>query len=504
MGDSQAGATAAGDITVQDAANVTIGTTVATSAYDDLALDAVDTKTLAYTVSNAFNLALDDVSGTDQVTSLTATTSSTGTIVVDDMADADSLTSLTINANTADINLGLIGGDNANNDAAGLANIDVTVGGTATVTTDTIPMDMVTTATGDLTSTINLTVGTGATGTFGTFDNEHGSSNVTIANDGTIGSATFLADETAGGITMDISGAGSTTITLANAHTGDLTVTSTGTGAKVYTNLTSADDATLTHSGSGALTIAAANITDDFTLDVSGAVGTLNASSIAAVGGVATVTGSATSAFAGLTLANTSASSANVTLGVNGLTDQLLRTGDTTLGKVTVTNFVTGALASGGDAIDIDLSGVEGGAGQAVDLIEFKLATNNVAGADNVGIYQLNANTALDLADVTNAADNVLMLKATFATSGMVETALETGGANNLKANGAVAQHDAILVAWSDATNSYLGMAHFSAAVANDAKAAAGTINVHQLVEFVGVSDVTKLTAANLGGAILA
>ena len=51
LGDSQAGATAAGDVTVQDAANVTIGTTVATSAYDDLALDAVDTKTLAYTVS---------------------------------------------------------------------------------------------------------------------------------------------------------------------------------------------------------------------------------------------------------------------------------------------------------------------------------------------------------------------------------------------------------------------------------------------------------------------
>ena len=75
-------------------------------------------------------------------------------------------------------------------------------------------MDMVTTATGDLTSTINLTVGTGATGTFGTFDNEHGSSNVTIANDGTIGSATFLADETAGGITMDISGAGSTSSLL--------------------------------------------------------------------------------------------------------------------------------------------------------------------------------------------------------------------------------------------------------------------------------------------------
>ena len=41
LGDSQAGATAAGDVTVQDAANVTIGTTVATSAYDDLALDAL-------------------------------------------------------------------------------------------------------------------------------------------------------------------------------------------------------------------------------------------------------------------------------------------------------------------------------------------------------------------------------------------------------------------------------------------------------------------------------
>ena len=202
---------------------------------------------------------------------------------------------------------------------------------------------------------------------------------------------------------------------------------------------------------------------------MAGAVGTLNAQVSPPLVALRWSTGSATSAFAGLILANTSASSANVTLGVNGLTDQLA-TGTTSLGKVTVTNFVTGALASGGDAIDLDLSGIEGGSGQAVDLIKLKDATTNVAATNAVSIYQLDANTAVDLASVTNAGDNVLMLKATFATSGMVETALETGGANNLKANKAVAQHDAILVAWSDATNSYLGMAHFSAAVADDAK----------------------------------
>jgi len=502
LGNSQAGATADGDITLQDVTSLTIAPKTAAANFDDVALDNTDTTSVTFTNATALNLVVDDFSNSDKVASFTATTSSTGTIDLGTMPDADSLTSLTLNAGAADITVGVIGADAANNDAAGLANIDLTTG-TATLTVGNVFMDTTDTAAGDLAAAINITVGAGGTGTFGTFDNEEGTTTVTIANDGTINQGTFLSDLNNGGITMNISGAGSTTITHANGGTGDVTVTGTGSGAKVYTLLTSADDATITHSGAGALTITAVAVTDDLTLDVSGAVGTLNASSIAAVGGVATVTGSADSAFAGLTLANTSASSANVTLGVNGVTDQL-KTGTTSLGKVTVTNFVTGALASGGDAIDLDLSGIEGGNGQAVDLLKFKDAGTNVAANDSVSIYQLNANTALDLADVTNAGDNVLMLKATFATSDMVETALETGGANNLKANGAVVQHDAILVAWSDATNSYLGMAHFSAAVANDAKAAAGTINVHQLVEFVGVSDVTKLTAANLGGAILA
>jgi hypothetical protein len=494
LGDTQAAATADGDITIVDAASVTFyaGTaaqTVANANYDDVVLDNLDTTSLAFSATSTLNLTIDDITGTDQVETLSYTTASTGDIDVGTVVDADSLTSLTISGVAGNITTGAIGGTGT---AELLATVNISASGGAALNVGDITADT-TNSTTDLTQTTTITVGAASSLALGTIDNDHGNSVIAIDNSGTISSATFTNDGSTGSLVATITGSGATTITELDSGTGDIALTADGAGAKIFTLLTSTDDATVTLSGSGNATFTAVAITDDMTLDASNLTGSFLTSDLSGVAGTLTLTGPSTVGFTSLKLADASTANAVVTLGVNGVVDQLV-TGSTSGGHIDITNFVAGAA---GDAIDLDLSGIEGNS--TSDLVDWDDGTSS--STDAIVLHEVSA--AFDMADVTANA-NILVVDANFATSGLLETALETGGSVAVTADGGIAANDALLVAWDDGVNSYLSIVESAAGAVADAKFASGDLTATTLITFTGISDVTTLTAANFGTTIVA
>ena len=139
--------------------------------------------------------------------------------------------------------------------------------------------------------------------------------------------------------------------------------------------------------------------------------------------------------------------------------------------------------------------------GGTEDLI---LAGNSgTSPAANQNVVIADATGTLDLG--TAATATMVRIDGDYATTGLVETAIEAGGARALTVNGAVtAATDVMLIIYDDGTNSYLATVTSSANVANDASLASGNATVTNIVTFVGVADCTDLTAANLGTALIA
>ena len=461
-------------------------------------LDDVDTTALTVKATSTLDLVVDDFSSTNALTTLTVSTASTGVVNMGTLVDADSLTELNITG-VASVTTGVIGTDAASGDAAGLATINITGAGTGTVTVGNIFADTTqTSATAvDGQQTVNVTANTGSTVSIGTIDNEFGYTTLNLVGNGTTNALTIKADGAFGGITANVSGAGATTITQLNAGTGDLIVNSSGAGAKIYTALDSTDDATITFSGAGNHTITATTITDDATIDASGLTGSFLTSDISGIGGTATVTGPDTVGFTSLKLAGTAASNAVVTLGVNGVTDQLVTGSTSAAGGIEVINFVAGA---GGDAIDLDHSGLEGISAGTGDLIAVDLGTTSLTTTATVVISKV---TGAFNGDELTSNTVILNVDGNFATPSMLVTALETGGSHAWTLDGAIADDDQILVSWDDGTNSYLSLIETSAIVADNASPAVGDLTATTVITFTGVADATTLTAANFGTALV-
>jgi len=168
---------------------------------------------------------------------------------------------------------------------------------------------------------------------------------------------------------------------------------------------------------------------------------------------------------------------------------------------ISLTNFNAGA--TNGDDIDISVVGIEGRdmLGGAEDLILAGTSTTSVAAGQNVVITQ--ASGTLDLG--TAATTMVVALTGDYATTGLVETAIEAGGSRELTVNGAVVETtDIMLVLYDDGTNSYLATLTTGAAIADDGNFAAGQATVTNVITFVGVADCTTLDSANLGTALVA
>jgi len=276
----------------------------------------------------------------------------------------------------------------------------------------------------------------------------------------------------------------------------DLTVSAGG--ASTVDALTAATIA-VTASGSANVNLGTMTSTTTTTIDASALGGELTVSA-AGVGTTATIT-TGSGGVTSITTANGKTTATNITLGSeNGVNDHTVMNG-TVSGLISLTNFNAGA--TNGDSIDISVVGIEGrnDLSGTEDLVLAGNAGTSPAAGQSVVIAE--ATSTLDLG--TAATATMVRLDGDFATTGLVETAIEASGSRALTFNGAfTATTDIMLLIYDDGTNSYLATVTSSANVANDASLASGNATVTNIVTFVGVADCTDLTAANLGTALIA
>tara|TARA_Y100001968_G_scaffold47895_1_gene38159 strand:+ start:5831 stop:12373 length:6543 start_codon:yes stop_codon:yes gene_type:complete len=224
-------------LTITDAENVTINGEGATADLVSLVLDATDTKTLTLTADGGTSLDTGAITGTDEITTITATTTvASGTITTGGgaIADVDGLTSLNLTATNANLTIGAMGTDATANNAELLSTITAEATGTGvTLSTGALYADSTVDSTSDLAMTLNLTTNVGARNNIGAIDNTYGSITSTIvsnsSDDTDIGNLTSVAQ------THTVSGGGDTDFAGITAS-GAVTVTSTGSG-----NLTISD-----------------------------------------------------------------------------------------------------------------------------------------------------------------------------------------------------------------------------------------------------------------------
>jgi hypothetical protein len=317
----------------------------------------------------------------------------------------------------------------------------------------TMHLDTITDSTTDLTANISLTTGTGSTANIGTVDNQFGAIALTVAAGG---SATTVDALTAATVSITATGGG-------NANLG--TITSTTTTA----------------------------------LDASGLTGELTVN-LGAVGTVATVTtsGGVTS----ITTANGITTATNITLGsANGANDHIVMNA-TAAGQINLTNFNAGS--TNGDDIDLSVVGIQDSLviSGTEDLILAGAVGTSVAANQATVITTV---TAADYDLATDATTMIVRLDGDYATTGLVETAIEDGGSRELKLNGAMtAATDIMLIMYDDGTNSYLATLTTGADIADNGPFATTQATVTNLVTFVGVADATTLDAANLGTVLIA
>ena len=276
----------------------------------------------------------------------------------------------------------------------------------------------------------------------------------------------------------------------------DLTVSAGG--ASTVDALTAATIA-VTASGSANLNLGTMTSTTTTTIDASALGGELTVSA-AGVGTTATIT-TGTGGVTSITTANGATTATNITLGSeNRVNDHVIMNG-TVSGLISLTNFNAGA--TNGDSIDISVVGIEGRdmLGGTEDLI---LAGNSgTSPAANQNVVIADATGTLDLG--TAATATMVRIDGDYATTGLVETAIEAGGSRELTVNGAVVETtDIMLIIYDDGTNSYLATLTTGAAIADNGNFASGQATVTNVVTFVGVADCTDLTAANLGTQLIA
>ena len=160
-----------------------------------------------------------------------------------------------------------------------------------------------------------------------------------------------------------------------------------------------------------------------------------------------------------------------------------------------VTGFTAGALATGGDHVDIDISDINNALGGANRLVNSAQAH---AAADDTPVLT----TYSGATDMGAAATDIIVLSGNFSSTDEVETAIETGGTrqflvNDPGQNGALAANDAFLLIYDNDVNSFLATAQTASDPGNDTAFASGAFTVTNIMQFNGVSDATAFVAAN-------
>ena len=157
-----------------------------------------------------------------------------------------------------------------------------------------------------------------------------------------------------------------------------------------------------------------------------------------------------------------------------------------------IIGFNANTAAELGDNLDIDVSDLDGLTGFG----DIRTGDGTASGAQGTPVV-----TVLTAATDMGAANtDIYILSGDFASTGAVETALETGGSLQLTSDDATANYattDGFLVAYDDGTNTYLGTFQFTTDPGDNAVFASGDLTVTNFVQFTGLADATTLTSTN-------
>jgi len=287
-------------------------------------------------------------------------------------------------------------------------------------------------------------------------------------------------------------------ITATGADLDSITITAASGSAIVDGIITASSVAEITLSGAGTFNLDAAHaITTLGDIDASGVTGVLllNLEASGASGGADITLG------AGSNTITLSAGDDTVTLsydddGYYGTDTITLNDNDATV--VEITGFEVG---SGGDVIELDLSGIE--ATGTYNLIEADNDGAASAASDTIVFYTISATADLD--DISTDA-NILVIDGDIDSTSDLETQLSINGDFQLTLGDAMDMNDddAVLVLWDDGTDTYLSLvANTSGAtIAAGDTLTTSELTVTTILTLVGISDATTVNVANLGTAL--
>jgi hypothetical protein len=275
------------------------------------------------------------------------------------------------------------------------------------------------------------------------------------------------------------------------------TISITAASGSVITDgvITADSVAEIVLSGAGTFTLDATHaITTLGDIDATGVTGTLtlNLASSGASGGADISLGSGTNS---ITL-----SQGDDTVLLSYDDDGYYGTDSITLNSsagtvVEITGFEVG---SGGDIIELDLSGIEATA--TYNLIEADNDGASSAASDTIVFYTITATADLD--DISTDA-NILVINGTIDDTSDLATQLSINGDFQLTLGDAMVMNDddAILVLWDDGVSTYLSVVANTSADTIEVGDTLTTaeLTVTTIVTLVGITDATTVNVANLG-----
>jgi hypothetical protein len=110
-----------------------------------------------------------------------------------------------------------------------------------------------------------------------------------------------------------------------------------------------------------------------------------------------------------------------------------------------------------------------------------------------------NITGATDLADVTAETTSLSVTSTTaYSTAAAIETALEYGGALQLKNEGAKAAGDTFFVIYDDNVSTYISMVTVNSVVADEAFFGVGSLDATQIIKLTGIAAASGVSTADL------
>jgi len=165
---------------------------------------------------------------------------------------------------------------------------------------------------------------------------------------------------------------------------------------------------------------------------------------------------------------------------------------------ISVTNFTTGT-----DIIELSKAGISASTVDGSTAIVLKDVDGDGAtlGATVQTVILKTITAIVDFDDTTDDA-NVLVLNSNVDDNTALQTALAATGTHQVRMGAALADNNAFLVMYDDGTDSFLvAVANTSGTtITNGDTLTTAELGVQTLVTFVGISDATTITVADLGG----